>query len=628
MHCHQCGRQIDESLPFCTYCGAKQFPDTGHRTESFDDGMKKEWYKGDTFFPVGGGGSSDFDYDDYDQDSLVFDSYDDGKQPIRWFPIAIAIGSVLLLAGIVIVIWMQFFSKNSDDVQFTDPTRVTFNPRLMTWETELETTTTRSTVSVPTFRDVTSKPTTMTTRSTADEMTSPPTTTAPSDVRVVVVTDPAKPSSSRTPRTKPKTTSVKKTKPLQPILQPILPPQATSPPVTTPKATPPPVTTPKATPPPVTTPKATPPPVTTPEEATPPPVTTPEATLPPETTTEVTLPPPTTTPPAEEEPVTTVSQPIAALSIDKVKMDTSPKVKLHFSYVQPETPSTGQPGETSPTPPAGGGEGSTDEPVVPLQFDVRFLTVFESESENGVWAEQHITGEKTTSKLMVIAENSQKITETVSIGVIRSSLNELVEQMDFVDDESGRKGDALGLMRFSDAATLLTSVTREKQEALAALDALEVGTEQSLLWDSLALALDSTPDHGAVLLITTGVDTGSLLDLAQVSAMAQTKGIPIYTVLVKTEESESLGVDEEHFRQFSENTGGCCYVIDSTDPNTDVNAGLSTALVAAYGGDRQNQFILYESTTNADITTRFVKIVYAPEGQEAVEAEVVSYTIP
>lgn len=627
MRCRQCGHEIDTSHRFCAFCGAEWMADAG-RAAPHDEGAARDLHDDKASFLTGEEMFFALD-DDAIDDDLVFSSYDNDRRPIRWVPIAVSLLSVLLLAGLIIGIWMQFFSEDREDTEFSDPTQPTYNLVFSPQRQDQESTTPFTTESGDFTQETTSTTTTTTESTTDTEPTTQPTTTPPS-AEVVVVTDP--------PTTTPPTTTPAVTDP-----------PTTTPPTTTAIVTDPPTTTPRATTPPVTQPSATgstetvPVPTsgaaqeTTLDETES--VTTPEFTSPSTVTTTPTTP--------EEETETTESQPQALLSIDNVHMDMWPGVRLHFSYAPPQTTPSSEPGEASseteepsttsePTVPDDGSKTDPSVPVeespgessIPPPFDIRFLSVFESETEDGAWTKQFVTEEKSVSKLLIVAETSQAMTKTLSIEVLRSSLTAFVESMDFVDEESDRKGDALGLMHFSDSETVLSEVTGNKQEVLDAISKLEEGADESALWKSLYLAFDHTPDYGAIILITKGEDTGVMLPSLYVWLMANQKGIPIYTVLLKTNESALPLEKEEEFRQFSEITGGCCYVIDMTNPETDVAVSMETALMAAYGGDRQNSFVFYESTTRAEAATRFVKIVYAPEGQEIVESEIVTYSIP
>jgi len=211
---------------------------------------------------------------------------------------------------------------------------------------------------------------------------------------------------------------------------------------------------------------------------------------------------------------------------------------------------------------------------------------------------------------------------------MRNSILSLIDRMDFTVEPEGRQGDVFGLMQFSRQTALLTPVTAEKEKAIEAADALEQGTGDSYLWNSLYLALSETPEKGVILLITNGQDTGSIMTPLYVRAMAQMKGIPIYTVLVKTSEPDLSDEQEEYFRTFSEITGGRCYAIDATNPETDVEAGVSMGLIAAYERDRQNSYLFYNSSGSPESSVRYVKLIYSPEGREPVESETVSYEIP
>ncbi len=587
MRCRQCGHQIDTSHRFCAFCGADWMADAGGRADQHDEGAVRKLYDDKASLLTGEEMLFALDDDAIDEDSLVFSSYEDGRRSIRWVPIAVSLFSVLLLVGIIIGIWLQFFSKDKEDTEFSDPTQPTYNIQFSHPIFDRESTTSRTTESTGFSRESTT--TTPTTTPTTEESTTDTTpttqpTTTPPSAEVVIVTDPPVP--------------------------------VTDPPMTQPTETVP-----------VPTPGS--PQVTTSDEVTEYATSTEVVTTP----STATMSTPATT---EEEPETTESQPHVLLSIDNVYMDKWPGVRLHFSYVPQQMSPPSTPEETdsekeeqsTTSEPTVLDDELPDEPSVPPPFDIRFLSVFESETEDGVWTQQFIIEEKSVSKLLIVAETSQAMTKTLSIEVLRSSLTAFVESMDFIDEESDRKGDALGLMQFSDSETLLSEVTGNKQEVLDAISKLEEGADESALWKSLYLAFDHTPDYGAIILITKGEDTGVMWDSLYVRLMANQKGIPIYTVLIKTEESDLSQDKEEHFRLFSEITGGCCYVIDMTAPETDIAAGLEAALTAAYGAERQNRFVFYESKTRVEAVTRFVKIMYAPEGQEAVESEIVSYSIP
>ncbi len=566
MHCHQCGRQIDASRSFCVYCGAKQMPNADDQAEPRDSDPKHE-RSPDAYTSLSMGEEMFFDLEEDEfGDDTELRFYGERKRPIRWFPVAASLLSVLFLIGVVIGIWFKFFSKKNEDVEFADPTYPTqptyqmhYSPS--TSSREQESTSTHPTESEKRTRETT--PTPPITSTSSAESSKITMTTSPPSVEIVIVTDPSVTQTTPFPDESLETSSVEQFDP-----------------------------------------------VTTSADIVPTSFTTPS--------------------PAEEEEVTTESRPCGFLSIDNVQMVKWPEVMLHFSYSPPQTtPANGSEDfPSSVTSSESKGPTAENESIEPPPFDIRYLSVLESETADGPWVEQTISEKKSVSKFVVIAETGRAMTEAVPIGEMRTSLSAFIETMVFGDDESVMDGDAFGLMQFSDSVKLLTAMTYNEQEALDSLNELSEGADKSLLWDSLYSALGEAEDHGAVILITRGEDTGSALNFIHVGTAARLRGISVYIVLIKTEESDPPGVKEERFRSFSELTGGCCYVIDATEPETDIAASLTVALKAAYGGDQQNRFIYYRSTTNIEAVNRFVKIIYAQEGQESIESDVVSYSIP
>lgn len=622
MRCHQCGQEVESNNRFCNFCGTEQFAGASDQFSAFDhDNSQNLNDNHDGLFMDE---DALYEDDEYYESDMTYYSYHE-KRPIRWWPIALALFSILLLVGVIIGIWLQFFSDNNKKVQFSDPSTAYKLDNTRTTEATSSQLSDRATTSTNVETTTSTSATAATT--VASEETSLHTTTMRS-IDIIVVTI-----SETTPPTTPPTTTT------------------TTPRITT-TAIPPTTTT--------TAPPTTALSTTSVSASTVEPVTSYVASIPveestassspfyPETTTPKTSMPETSTSSVSEEitSTTTPTYPLGFLSIDNVHMDMWPSVRLHYTYQAPQPTPVTEPDDSteetnsaiSPTttPPSKSTtstseQGETDpvgEDDRPVPFDIRFLSIWESETLDGEWIEQTVEEQKSTSKLLVVTDTSKKLIDLVGIETLRYSINHLVESMDFPEASSERMGDALGLMQFSDVSMLLTQVTHEQEELIDATDKLTKGADGSLLWNSLYLALSETPDKGAILLVTRGEDTGSIITPLYVRTMAQMKGIPIYTIFIKTEESEPTGEREEYFKTFSEITGGRCYVIDATNPDLDISAGVSMGLVTAYEGDHQNKYLTYNSTTRIDFPTRYVKLVYAQEGLEPIESEIVSYVIP
>ena len=175
--------------------------------------------------------------------------------------------------------------------------------------------------------------------------------------------------------------------------------------------------------------------------------------------------------------------------------------------------------------------------------------------------------------------------------------------------EQQPQGVQIGIVSFSDEASVLQPPTADRTQALAALDRLQadggtaIGSAIKTSLDSLftkpgANAADATPtpppsvpvgsySSGLIVLLTDGENTWgpSPIDAAQVAA---TEGVRIYTVGIGSAggallhingQNITAGLDEETLKQIAQLTGGKYYNATTETDLTNIYESLSAHLV-------------------------------------------------
>ncbi|MCH8900712.1 MAG: VWA domain-containing protein [Chloroflexi bacterium] len=113
--------------------------------------------------------------------------------------------------------------------------------------------------------------------------------------------------------------------------------------------------------------------------------------------------------------------------------------------------------------------------------------------------------------------------------------------------------DTVAIVAFGNAVVPLLAFTTDRAAAGAAIDGL-TASGSTALYDatvaSIRLAVDSGNSRLAVVLLTDGVDDGSLLSRADALATAQTLGVPVFAIGLGT------GIDRAYLQELAQGNGG------------------------------------------------------------------------
>ena len=121
----------------------------------------------------------------------------------------------------------------------------------------------------------------------------------------------------------------------------------------------------------------------------------------------------------------------------------------------------------------------------------------------------------------------------------------------FLDDLGPQ--DTVAIVAFGDAVVPLLAFTTDRAAAGAAIDGLAASGDTALYDATVAsvrLAVDSGNSRLAVVLLTDGVDDGSLLSRADALTTAQTLGVPVFAIGLGT------GIDRAYLQELAQGSGG------------------------------------------------------------------------
>ena len=145
----------------------------------------------------------------------------------------------------------------------------------------------------------------------------------------------------------------------------------------------------------------------------------------------------------------------------------------------------------------------------------------------------------------------------------------------------------VGVVTFADGATLAVEPTKDRDEAGAALEST-ASSEGTVIGDGMTASLDaieSTWAQGgrgpaAIVLLSDGRDTGSVVSPDEAAARAQEQGIPVFTVTLgdATEGGSTASVDDDLMLRIADGTGGSTFNALSADQLTDVYQELGSTL--------------------------------------------------
>lgn len=144
----------------------------------------------------------------------------------------------------------------------------------------------------------------------------------------------------------------------------------------------------------------------------------------------------------------------------------------------------------------------------------------------------------------------------------------------------------VGVVTFADGATVAVEPTKDREEAGAALEST-ASSQGTAIGDGMTASLDaieSTWAQGgrgpaAIVLLSDGRDTGSVVSPDEAAARAQEQGIPVFTVtLGATEGGSTASADDDLMRRIADGTGGSMFNALSADQLTDVYQELGSTL--------------------------------------------------
>jgi len=145
----------------------------------------------------------------------------------------------------------------------------------------------------------------------------------------------------------------------------------------------------------------------------------------------------------------------------------------------------------------------------------------------------------------------------------------------------------VGVVTFADEATLAVEPTKDREEAGAALGSA-ASSGGTVIGDGMAASLDaieSTWAQGgrgpaAIVLLSDGRDTGSVVSPEEAATRAQEQGIPVFTVTLgdATEGGSTASADDDLMLRIADGTGGSTFNALSADQLTDVYQELGSTL--------------------------------------------------
>jgi Ca-activated chloride channel homolog len=148
----------------------------------------------------------------------------------------------------------------------------------------------------------------------------------------------------------------------------------------------------------------------------------------------------------------------------------------------------------------------------------------------------------------------------------------------------------VGLATFAGDAELAVAPSRERDEIVAALDALST-SRGTLIGDGLTVALDAIEEirgdaqdtPAAALLLSDGRDTGSNVSPVQAAGRARSLAVPVYTVVVGQVVAGDRGADLETLDSIARISGGQTFTAENADELTarfeSIGTDLSVNLV-------------------------------------------------
>lgn len=196
--------------------------------------------------------------------------------------------------------------------------------------------------------------------------------------------------------------------------------------------------------------------------------------------------------------------------------------------------------------------------------------------------------------------------------------------------------DTVGLIQYGAETEELQSFTPYARLANEAIDSLHDGGEGSLFYDTLCLSLLNAREatQSALVVITSGRDTGSYYGLDEVRDLATATRVPLHIIHCSTDKDEAnkprrkeTRISGETLRELALATQGTYRRVDSLDT-------LRAALQATYSHDREELFLQYRSTATGGNATEpgaehRLRLSYRPDpNKPAILSETTTYHVP
>jgi Ca-activated chloride channel family protein len=188
-----------------------------------------------------------------------------------------------------------------------------------------------------------------------------------------------------------------------------------------------------------------------------------------------------------------------------------------------------------------------------------------------------------TSPVIVLAMDVSDSMETTDVAPNRLAAAEAAATA-FLDELPPEF--RVGLTTFAGDAQLLVSPTRTRDEVVDALDALTT-SRGTVIGDGLSVALDAIESvrgdaetaPAAVLLLSDGRDTGSLVAPDQAAARAGAIDVPVFTVVVgEVAEGDGPGANLEALEEIARTSGGETETAETADELTTIYEDLGSDL--------------------------------------------------
>lgn len=144
----------------------------------------------------------------------------------------------------------------------------------------------------------------------------------------------------------------------------------------------------------------------------------------------------------------------------------------------------------------------------------------------------------------------------------------------------------VGLVTFASIADVVVPPTAERARVVGALDGLVQG-EGTVIGDGLSAAIDTLETRweqegeetpAAMILLSDGQDTGSLVPPVEAAGRAQGIRVPVHTVVLGQSATGGPGPNTALLQQIADITGGSAYTADTASGVIEVYQNLQTEI--------------------------------------------------